>query len=319
MPNLIYKPRDFPSDKIETTFEVLIPRYFVEAVEGVCSPLTAKSRRADLSKFILHYRAMNGHDRANEWMPRDTRAFVDAMVKSGKFKASTINRHLSSLKSLGAWLHEERGVLQQSPSRGIKELQIEPLKPQAIRDLAFHRLCKAADVLAEKAAEKYSQDKRNRVILWALNGSGLRIEEFLGLRLQQFAHRKFLNVHGKGGRVRDVLLPIDVARMISEYIQHHRVPGSDWLATNRYGQRLSRNSVAEAFNRIAGYANLTLPEGEQIVLRPHLLRHRHAFKARSAKDDTFAIKRLGHAPGGRYIERYTALDDEEESKLLEKM
>lgn len=313
MSNIGRKIGDIASDK---NFRTLIPTYLNAEVIGMRAPLTAQAKRQDLAKFVIHYEAMNGHDLAKDWMPRDTTAFLDALKKQG-YSPATVNRCLATLRAFGKWL-QEVGIVSQHPCRGIRDLQLEQARPKAIRDLAFHRLRKAADVLAAHKPTKYSQGVRDRAIMEALNASGLRISELLSLKLNQFVGRKFVNVICKGGRVRDVLITIETARLIDDYVANHRLSDSDYLFTNRYGQKISRNGVANALRRIAGYASLTLPPSEQIELRPHLLRHRHGFKAREAKDDTFAVKRLGHS-SSRYVERYTGLDDAEESALIEKM
>jgi integrase len=73
--------------------------------------------------------------------------------------------------------------------------------------------------------------------------------------------------------------------------------------------------LADALHRIGAHASVN---GEALELRPHLLRHRHAYKARSAHGDVFAAKRLGHS-SLKHLERYSQLSDDEEQTLLERM
>lgn len=146
----------------------------------------------------------------------------------------------------------------------------------------------------------------------------MRIFEVLGLKLNQIQGRKLVGVRCKNQKVRDVLIRKDAAELLHEYLRSYRTPGSDYLFTNRYGSSLSRNGVARAFTNIANIAGANQSTEERPPLRPHLLRHRHAFKAREAKDPVFAAKRLGHS-SLQYIERYSALDEDQEEKILEEM
>ncbi len=312
MENLPEKVGRFGSDKI---FSVLLDRYFREEVAGK-SPLTIKAKMCDVKKFLMFYQAMNGHLRGGEWMVRDTRLFLDELQKQG-YSPATLNRIFATLKSFGSWLQEVE-VLRVHPCKGIQELHLDPSPPKAIRDLEFHRLNKAADVLVNGSDAKYSQDYRNKIMLATLDASGLRISELLNLKLEQLQGKKLTGVHCKGGHVRDVLIRQDVADIIRGYVDRHRVPGSSFLFTNRYGESISRNGIAKAFDKIASYANASLADDQRINLTPHLLRHRHAFKCREAKDPVFAAKRLGHR-SLTYIERYSKLNDIEEGDVIERI
>ncbi|MGK5085481.1 tyrosine-type recombinase/integrase [Bdellovibrionota bacterium FG-1] len=115
-----------------------------------------------------------------------------------------------------------------------------------------------------------------------------------------------------------MLITTEAAELVRDYVDHHRTAGSDFLFSNRYGQHLSRNGIAEALHRLASHASVNLPAGDKIELRPHLLRHRHAYKARSVHGDVFAAKRLGHS-SLRHLERYAGLSEQEERDLIERM
>lgn len=298
-------------------FAVVIPIYFQQEVVGIRTPATANAKRQDLKKFLFHFQAVNGRLLpTDQWLPRDTRSFLDALVTEGYAPAS-INRMLATLRAFSYWLVESQ-VIKLNPCKGIRDLQLAPLAPRAIRDREWYRLQKTADVLATTPAKRYSQGIRNRAILAALNASGLRIGELLGLKLQQLVGKKLVNVFCKGSKVRSILITQETAALLVEYVRDHRVNGSEYLFTNRYGGQLSRNGIAGAFHRIAAHASVNLPEDEQIELRPHLLRHRHAYKARSAHGDVYAAKRLGHA-SLKHLERYSMLTDAEEEELLERM
>lgn len=295
-------------------FQTLLPLYFEQEVLGACSPATIEAKKYDLKLFVQHMHSMNGAALSVEaWLPRDTREFLNHLTKES-YSPATINRVLATIRSFGNWLHENGHVVV-NPTKGIRDLQLDPLAPKAIRDREWHRIQKTADLLALRPKKAYSQGERNKAILAALNASGLRISELLGLRLHQFVGKRFLNVMCKGGKIRSVLITQEAADVIRSYVEFYRVADSDFLFTNRYGQRLSRNGIADAFDKIAAHTNVNLSPNDHIELRPHLLRHRHAYKARSAHGDVFAAKRLGHS-SLKHLERYSMLTEIEESELL---
>ena len=310
MENMPQKVGTFASDK---DFRSVVPRYFVEEVAGG-SPLTAKAKRDDLKKFLLYYQGLNGHLRANEWQPRDSRLFIEELQRQG-YMPATVNRQLATLRTFGKWLRDKQ-VISVDPCKGIKDLVLPTCQPKAVRDIEYHRICKAADVLIGKPTTKISQDVRNRAIVELLNSSGLRISEVLDLRVSQLVGKKLVNVRCKGGKYRDVLITKHAAEMVHDYIQSHRISTEPWLFVNRYGGCLSSKGAGDGLAKIAAYANATLPESEKIHLHAHRLRHRHGYQARKLKDPVFAAKRLGHA-SLKYVERYAGLDEAEEEALIE--
>jgi integrase/recombinase XerD len=300
-------------------FAAVLPRYFSEEVAGLAAN-TISAKRNDLKLFLRCFAEINGELLpVDQWLPADTRACVQYLTRDG-YAAASVNRCLATLRSFAAWLREQHFIAI-DPCRGVRDMELPTLAPKAIRDRSWHRLIKAADLTSMAPAKLYSQGNRNRAILAALNASGLRINELLSLKLEQFVaeRRKFLQVHCKGQKVRDVLLTKEATGIIHEYVDHHRTPGAEgYLFTNRDGGRLSRNGVAYAFNRIAKQASVGLPDDEAIVLRPHLLRHRHAYQCRRAHGDVFAATRLGHA-SLKHLARYSVMTDAEEGQLLERM
>lgn len=291
----------------------LIISYFSEEVVGR-SHHTLYARKSDLSKFCLFFKNLNGHMRARELMPRDVKLFLNDLQTRG-YAPNSINRHLGSIRAFGSWLLE-RGVVRLHPCKSIRDLYVELGPPKAPRDKEYHRLRKAADVLAEASPYEYSQDFRNMVLLEALNASGLRISEILSLELHQFSGKKFNNIRCKGGKIRSLSIKTEVCELIVEYIKYHRTKGSNFVFTSKTGKPLDRVSAWKALGKIARVASANLTPEDTINLHPHMLRHRHGFKCREAKDPVFAATRLGHA-SLNFVQRYSQETLEEERALLE--
>lgn len=143
--------------------------------------------------------------------------------------------------------------------------------------------------------------------------SGLRIEELLRLKLNQFVDNRFINVIAKGGKIRSaVSISKETAGLVRDYVLNNRTGGSDYLFTNRYGDRLSRNGLAKALNKISGLASATFCEpDEAIKIHPHLFRHTHARKFyEKTLDPVLTARRLGHS-GLQYVGRYTQSKEED--------
>ncbi len=310
---LLNKPEnvgDFGSDK---NLAALAHAYLDAEIVGIKSPLTLKAKVQDLKKFLAFFQATNGHLNTTTWLPRDTKLFIEVLARE-QYAAATSNRVLATLKSFVKWL-ASKGAVQLDPCRGVHEIQVMPSPPKWINDLDYHRLRKSADFLASRNVHAHSQGVRDRALLEVLNSSGLRIAEILNLRASQLHGRCLRQVLCKGNRVRDVLITKEAAGLLHDYLTQ-RLAGAGFLFLNRDGEQLSRNGAANALNKIAAQASVSLPDEEKIRLHPHRLRHRHAKKARDRMGDIFAQKRLGHT-SGRYLERYTRLSEKEEEEIIE--
>ncbi len=150
----VEKVKQIGSDK---DFLILLQHYFETEVLGL-STLSIKAKREDLQKFLNFYYRINGHLKADEWMVRDTKMFIDELIKNN-YASSTINRVLATVRSFGRWVRDE-GIISHDPTKKIKELQLPVCKPKRIDDLAYHRLMKAAEVRIAKPRSEISQDFR---------------------------------------------------------------------------------------------------------------------------------------------------------------
>jgi integrase/recombinase XerD len=312
--NSLFKVDPFGSEK---DFQRLVRRYFEEELMGL-SPLTIKAQKQDLQKFLLFFKGINNHLNASEWLLIDSKLFIEELKKQ-EYAPASINRILATIRSFGRWVRDMR-IITHDPCRKIKEFQLAPLQPKRIDDLSYHRLMKTADSLSAGPQNDYSQHFRNRTMMLLLNNSGLRIHEILGLKIWQYQAigKKLIKVHCKGGKIREVRISKECCEKIEEYLKAHRTQGSDYIFTNRYGKRLSRNGIAKALHRISGIANTRLNPQDKIHVTPHRFRHRHAYNVRLLKGDSFAAQRLGHSSLA-YIGRYATPDNHEEEDLLERV
>lgn len=299
-------------------FKELLTKYFNEELSAL-SPLTIEVRKNDLKKFFTFF-----HDQFNSydlsvWYPRDTKMYLESLIKQD-YAINYVNRNLSSIRNFGKWLWQNK-YINQDPIKHIKEYRLDEPKLKAIDDLTLNRLFKTADLLIAKPRSKDTQDIRNLVMFQVLLKSGLRIEEILKLKLTQFVDNRFINVIAKGGKIRSsVAISKETADLVRGYISNNRTTGSDYLFTNRYGDRLSRNGLAKALNKISGLASATFCEpDEKIKIHPHLFRHTHARKFyEKTLDPILTARRLGHA-SLQYVSRYATRDEDDINRIIDKI
>lgn len=308
------KVGEIPSDK---DFLILLRRYFDEEVMGL-SPLSIKAKREDLGKFLLFFNRMNGHLRVEEWLPRDTKAFVDELIKKS-YKASTINRTLASVRTFGKWLHGN-GIINHDPCRKIRELQLPAPEPKRVTELDFHRIMKTVEVFISAPKSKLDQSFRNKTMMVLLYNTGLRINEILNLKVIQLqvVGKKLVHVYCKGNKVRDVKISKECVELIEEYVSNYRICGSEYLFTSRHGEKISRNGIAQALHLIARMASINLPDGEELLVTPHRFRHSVGYRARELKGDVWAAERLGHT-SLNFVGRYGTTSDSDNESLVDKL
>ena len=116
--------------------------------------------------------------------------------------------------------------------------------------------------------------KRDRVLLEVIYAGGLRISEAVGLTWSDVLirdDRVQLSITGKGGKVRQVLLPEIVSRSLLSL--RADVGANDPVFASRKGGGLAQRTVNDMVKRAAAKAGIDAP------VSPHWLRHAHGSHA----------------------------------------
>jgi len=111
---------------------------------------------------------------------------------------------------------------------------------------------------------------RDRTLIMTLYLGGLRISEALGLRFSDMGKR-WLTVHGKGGRTRTVVVPVALVAEL-QGLRWRTDPDDAYVFKGKAGQPIS-GRFARRMISVASEESIGRPIG------PHWLRHSHATHA----------------------------------------
>jgi integrase/recombinase XerD len=121
-----------------------------------------------------------------------------------------------------------------------------------------------------------ARTKRDRVLLEVLYAGGLRVSEIASLTWSDVLLRDKgkvqLSITGKGGVVRQVLLPEAVSRSLLS-LRGDAGANDPVFASSKGGGRLTERAVLGTVKRAAARAGIAAP------ISPHWLRHAHASHA----------------------------------------
>ena len=214
----------------------------------------------------------------------DIQAFAATLTG---FSDATRSRRLSSVKSLIAFAHR----------LGYLPFDVgAPIRLPAIKDTLAERILTEEQVQrllwqSDAPGRRGPFIKRNAVLIRLLYSAGLRISEVCGLRWRDLTERDDagqINVFGKGGKTRVILLP---APMWSRLAALRGSAGPDHpVFRSRKGGALNRSQVHLIVKTEAKRAKLPA------TVSAHFLRHSHASHALDRGAPVHVVQTtLGHA------------------------
>jgi integrase/recombinase XerD len=231
---------------------------------------TVKAYRLDLAQFVRFTLA------------KGTTADVSAVHRSlmreyarslHHYKPRTQRRKLASVKSLFGFLEREE-LIESNPTRSVKlDIRLGRLLP---RTMSFATLQTFFQQLYRNRNWRFECDQsrdlaiRDVALFELLFSSGMRVSEISNLRVSTVdLERGAVLVRGKGNKER--FIPIcdrEVRSALVAYVTNLRAerPETAYFFANRFGRRLSEQSIRMALKRHAKAAGL-----ERIT--PHVFRH----------------------------------------------
>jgi integrase/recombinase XerD len=231
---------------------------------------TVKAYRLDLSQFT-RFAVQQGKSGA---VTHVDRAVIREYTRTlHHYKPRTQRRKLAALKSLFSFLERE-GVLESNPARNLRlDIRLGRLLPRTVSLSflqAFFRQVYANRRSRVEQTQACHLAIRDVALFELMFSSGMRVSEISNLLVTTVdLDRGAVLVRGKGNKER--LIPICDDQVQSALVAHVAAQGSSrnadgFFFTNRFGRRLSEQSIRMALKRHAEAAGL-----EKIT--PHVFRH----------------------------------------------
>jgi integrase/recombinase XerD len=249
--------------------EELITEYkYYLTSEKMVSTNTVVSYLTDVEKYISYLQEKCLVDDVRFIEGKHLKQFLGELKKK-KFTSSSLSRYLSAIRSFHKFLFKEK-YTDADITRLIESPKLDKKLPVV---LSVDEVLRLLDVV--KGDSPF--DLRNKAMLEVVYGSGLRVSELVGLKLDSLhLTSNLLKIKGKGSKERIVPINNYAAKILREYIVEARpkliVHGKDkgFLFLNNHGQVLSR----QGFFKIL--VSLSHEAGIEKEISPHTLRHSFA-------------------------------------------
>ena len=267
---------------------------FIEYIESGkrYSKLTVRNYKRDVLGFAEWFNDRIGFDKfdATKVSAEDIRDWIIYRLDTAELSAASMNRELSSIKSLFSYLRRI-GVVEKDITKRISSLKTPKVLPQFVPQSRM-------DELLESTREQmYSQEfkqVRNSLIISLLYGCGIRLAELLDIKLGDITNGS-VKIHGKGDKDRLVPLLPELVSRVEAYVECCRRCGieltaADKLIVGTAGKPLSRSTVQRVVRQEMMAANV---QGRK---SPHILRHTFATHLLGKGADMREIQELmGHS------------------------
>jgi integrase/recombinase XerD len=231
---------------------------------------TVKAYRLDLTQFT---RFAVEHGKSSNVTEVDRSHIREYTRTLHHYKPRTQRRKLAAVKSFFGFLERE-GVVEPNPARNLRlDIRLGRILPRTVSlstlRAFFLELYANRDRRVQQARCS-ALAIRDIALFELMFSSGMRVSEISNLRIGtvDFERRAIL-VRGKGNKERMIpICDIEVHSALNAYIGLQGISrdADTFFFTNRFGRRLSEQSIRMALNRHTRAANL-----EKIT--PHVFRH----------------------------------------------
>ena len=202
--------------------------------------------------------------------------------------SNSVARRLAAIKAFYRFLVRER-MLKADPSNLIDSPKLWKKIPQTLS-------VNEVDALLSQPNIRNRQGIRDKAILETLYATGMRVSEAVNLKTDNVnLDVGFLRCIGKGNKERIIPLGAKAMSSIRRYLkvsrpQQLKNKEIDFLFLNRFGKKISRQSLWKLIKRYAREARIKKP------IRPHILRHSFATHLLERGADLRSVQEmLGHA------------------------
>lgn len=253
---------------------------------------TVASYKSDLERLRLFMTSELGKpDNPALIETDDLRLWLAMMAEQGK-QASTVTRHLQSVRGLFAYLMKRHGITV-NPTRRLQAPRAPKRLPAFLTAAESNRAVDGAIDRAGETPEDFNT-LRDTLIVTMLYSTGIRASELTSLRDSDVdTPRSELKVHGKRNKERMVPFGAELAAMIARYrtLREQTAPTTDAFFVRSNGKPIYYGLVYKAVRS-------QLEEASAMSTRksPHVLRHSFATDMLNNGADLRAVQELlGHS------------------------
>lgn len=255
--------------------------------EKMKSENTVHSYVSDLQNYIYYLNEKQGIDDIRNVDTKAIQKYLAYLKKLGYSPTST-SRALSAIKSFHKFLYLEHRTLE-NPATNLSSPKLDKKLPTV---LSVEEVIKLLDSLDDSTPIHH----RNKAMIEMVYGTGLRVSELVGLKLQDLhLTNKMISVKGKGNKERIVPINDYANKVLREYIINSRPklakPSkyNGYVFLNHLGTPISRQSFFLILKEQCNKAGITKE------VSPHTLRHSFATHLLEAGTDLRLIQEmLGH-------------------------
>ncbi|TRZ96407.1 site-specific tyrosine recombinase XerD [bacterium] len=256
------------------------------SVERGLSQNTIISYRGDLNSYLGFLES----SRIDTLSKTNKGNIIDFMLyqKDKGLSANSTARRLAAIKVFYRFLVKER-ILKADPTSLIDSPKLWKKIPQTLS-------LNEVEALINQPNLRNKQGIRDRAILEVLYATGMRVSEAVNLKKDNVnLDIGFLRCIGKGNKERVIPLGKKAILSLKRYLKESRLKllnkrESDLLFLNRFGKKISRQSLWKIIKRYARDARIKKPT------RPHILRHSFATHLLERGADLRSVQEmLGHS------------------------
>lgn len=278
-------------------------------VEKNLSKHTFRAYTSDMSVFIDFLAQHHGKEisigNLSDTKITDFRGWLSKRAVNGA-STQTRARALSSVKNFMRWM-DKQGIAHNAAINVVQSPKLPRKLPRPLQEIQAFRL------LEDLIITDWTHE-RDRALFTLLYGCGLRINEALGLDIENLPQGGFLRVIGKGNKERQIPILAEVESALARYrdvCPFPEMPARPLFLGAR-GKRLNQGVVQKSMRDLR--KQLQLPENAT----PHALRHSFATHLLQNGANLREIQELlGHASLST-TQRYTDVNFEDLRNVYKK-
>jgi len=248
--------------------QIFLKFYTYLLTEKCVAANTFSAYKRDIDQFAVY---VDKHNLVlSSLVMADVKNFLRYAKETLRLSPRSITRKISSLKVLFSYMHERLGA--QNLAADLTFPKLEKKLPNYLSEDEVRQLLMATE------HDRSDLGMRNKVLIYLLYVSGVRISELVHLEISHLHFDTgFIDVLGKGGKMRMVPLPHTMFALLKNYIDmvhskftHNGQRSTDFLFPILYAGKIKCITRQAVWNILK---LLCKKSGIDRTIFPHQLRH----------------------------------------------